>query len=183
MLHKIKQKKRSYQLQIQRKKKDRFPDLTLYTQYQSMWMHPEQRWWVGVSMNLPIWQGTRHAEIQQLEQKIKAIDHQILSQMNHIHTQLHQTYLVWQQNLTIIKQDQKTLLPLNQHHLQQMQKLYEQEQLTLHEWIQLAQQQQDLWWQHQQTLIQAMIAYARLHQWMDLYHQGTLKEYIRRSLP
>lgn len=50
---------RAEQARADRGARESFPDFTVSTQYNSMWDAPQQRWMVGLGINLPIWTGSR----------------------------------------------------------------------------------------------------------------------------
>lgn len=55
------QRARAARARAERAARDRYPDLTLSTSYNSMWDMPEHRWMVGLGFNLPLQTGRRAA--------------------------------------------------------------------------------------------------------------------------
>jgi hypothetical protein len=173
-VHTLYQHKKKLTLQIQKKYLNRFPNISLYSQYQSMWMNLENRWWLGVSINLPIWRDVRDAEIIQLQLQIKALEAEIKSQLAVIEDNVRIAYLDWESTQKMMQQDREQYLPLAQNTLDHLRGLYEQKQLTLHEWIQVAQQQLEVEWEHEKSKVQACLAYLELYRWINPEKKPTL---------
>jgi outer membrane protein TolC len=55
----VEQRAKAQQARAERAERERYPDLTLSTSYNSMWDMPAHRWMVGLSLDLPLQIGVR----------------------------------------------------------------------------------------------------------------------------
>lgn len=62
------------QHELERIRKQRYPNFSLMTRYNSLWMNEDQRWVVGVGINLPLDQGGRSRQEAALRADQQALD-------------------------------------------------------------------------------------------------------------
>ncbi|MQX53996.1 TolC family protein [Alcanivorax sediminis] len=62
------------QHELERIRKQRYPNFSLMTRYNSLWMNDDQRWVVGVGINLPLDQGGRSRQEEALRADQQALD-------------------------------------------------------------------------------------------------------------
>ena len=109
------QQQKAYELSLA--KKDRYPSFNVMVRYNSLWMNEEQRWVVGVGVNLPLSLGKRdrHEDSLRAEQRALRWEQQDLTAQ--IRELLIQTRSHWQQAKDVYALYQQDLLPLAEESL------------------------------------------------------------------
>ncbi|MGC1507170.1 TolC family protein [Ketobacter sp.] len=117
------QQQKSYELSLA--EKDRYPSFNVLARYNSLWMNDEQRWVVGVGVNLPLTFGKR----SRLEDSLRAEQQALRWEQQDLQAQLRevltQTHSQWQQAKDVYALYQQDLLPLAEETLTTAQDEYQ----------------------------------------------------------
>lgn len=92
--------------------KDRYPSFSAMARYNSLWMNDEQRWVVGVSLNLPFDFGKRSSQEDSLRAEQNALRWEQQDLRVQLREQLMQAHSFWQQAIDVHRLYQNDLLPL-----------------------------------------------------------------------
>lgn len=97
--------------------KDRYPSFSVMTRYNSLWANEEQRWVVGVGVNLPFDSGKRNSRERSLQAEQRALRWEQQDLLVQLREQLMQTLSSWRQAKNVHQLYQEDLLPLAQESL------------------------------------------------------------------
>lgn len=98
-------------------KKERYPDFSVGARYNSLWMNEDQRWTVGIGMNIPLDFGKRSSQEASVRAKQDALRWEQSDLVNELREQLIRTHSVWIEGKEIYELYQEKLLPLSEEHL------------------------------------------------------------------
>ena len=97
--------------------KDRYPTFSAMTRYNSLWVNEEQRWVVGVSLNLPFDFGKRSSRENSLRAEQSALRWEQQDLLVQLREQLLQADSYWRQVKKVHRLYQTDLLPLADENL------------------------------------------------------------------
>jgi outer membrane protein, heavy metal efflux system len=97
--------------------KDRYPSFSATARYNRLWMNDEQRWVVGVSLNLPFDFGKRSRREDSLRAEQSALRWEQQDVRVQLRAHLVQTHSFWQQSIEVHWLIQQDLLPLAEENL------------------------------------------------------------------
>lgn len=126
MLQAIAQQPRIQSLQAERAgaaaelalaEKDRYPDFSVGARYNTLWMNEDQRWTVGVGINIPLDFGKRSSREASVRAEQDALRWEQMDLTNELREQLVQTHSLWIEGKEIYELYREKLLPLADEHL------------------------------------------------------------------
>jgi cobalt-zinc-cadmium efflux system outer membrane protein len=97
--------------------KDRLPSFSVMARYNSLWMNEEQRWMVGVGVNIPIDFGKRSSQEASIRAEEQALRWEQQDLVNALREELMRTHSLWVQGKETYELYQEELLPLSREHL------------------------------------------------------------------
>jgi outer membrane protein TolC len=108
-------RQKTYELALA--EKDRYPNFTVMTRYNSLWMNDEQRWVVGVGFNMPFDFGKRSSRENSVRAERNALRWEQQDLRVQLREQLVQAQSYWQQAIDVYQLYQNDLLPLAEENL------------------------------------------------------------------
>ena len=92
--------------------RDRYPTFSVFTRYNRLWLNPEQRWVLGVGINLPFDAGNRSAREDSLKAEQQAIEWARQDLTVRLREEVRRGHSAWRQASQVLELHQKELLPL-----------------------------------------------------------------------
>ncbi|MGI1677876.1 MAG: TolC family protein [Cellvibrionaceae bacterium] len=117
------QQQKNYELSLA--EKDSYPSFNVMARYNSLWMNDEQRWVVGVGVNLPLAFGKRSRREDSLRAEQRALRWEQKDLNAELREVLTQTHSHWQQAQDVYALYQQDLLPLAEETLTTAQDEYQ----------------------------------------------------------
>lgn len=105
------------QHELERIRKQRYPNFSLMTRYNSLWMNEDQRWVVGVGINLPLDQGGRSRQEAALRADQQALDWEQRDRLLALREQLAQAASQYREAGKRLRLYANELLPLARENL------------------------------------------------------------------
>lgn len=97
--------------------KDRYPDFSVGARYNTLWMNEDQRWSVGVGINIPFDFGKRSSQEASIRAEQSALRWEQMDLTNKLREQLVRTHSLWIEGKEIYELYREELLPLADEHL------------------------------------------------------------------
>lgn len=110
-------KKQHKNYQVKLAEKDRYPNFTASARYNSVLVNEEQRWMVGVGINIPLNFGKRTQKENALKAETMAIRYEQQDVQIKLREQLKQSFSFWKQAYDIKQLYQSEFLPLAQENV------------------------------------------------------------------
>lgn len=98
--------------QLALQKKDRLPELSVMTRYNSIWANEDQRWVVGVGINLPLDFSKRRHREDKLTAEAAALRYEHKDVQSLLIARLNQQFTLWRQTAEQLLLYEQQLLPL-----------------------------------------------------------------------
>ena len=105
--------------------KDRLPDLTLKTRYNSLWQNPDLRWVVGVGLNVPLDFGKRSGKEASLQAQTAALEWEQRDLANQLRSELIQAHSHWEEGQALVQLYREELLPLADENMSTAREAYQ----------------------------------------------------------